>query len=212
VPIVAFSQLTPQQVHQRVAGFARRYVADWEEWLATPTEGRVAKFGSILRKWQATRPYTMRRSRDEGRHDPPFLEDLIAQAQPHLDLVSDLTVRDVQGIGPPQEEAIRGLWTVFRHLSLERPASCVGISKAVLLLTDGRIGPSLDSRVRAGLRIEHVGSSREWIAVLVEVSQDLRAFEQRTGTSLREAVPQEFRHLEEGRLCDMVFGPRERRT
>jgi len=212
VPIVALSQLTPQQVHERVAGFARRYVADWEEWLATPTESRVAKLGSILRKWQATRPYTMRRSRDAGRHDPPFLEDLIAQAQPYLDRISDLTMRDLQDIGPAQEGAMRGLWRVFRHLSLERPASCVGISKAVLLLTDGRIGPSLDSRVRAGLRIERVDSAREWIALLLEVSQDLRAFEQRNRTSLREVVPQEFSHLEEGRLCDMVFGPRERRA
>jgi hypothetical protein len=210
MPITALSALTPQQVHQRVAGFARRYVADWEAWLATPGEDRVHKFGSILRKWQATRPYTMRRPRGEGKHDPPFLEDLIAQARPHLGLIRGLTIRDVRNMGSPEEQAVRGLWSVFRHLAVERPASCVGISKAVLLLTDGRIGPSLDSRVRAGLRIERVDRAADWIAVLVEVSQDILAYEQRHGTSLHESVPEAFGHLEEGRLCDMVFGPRER--
>jgi hypothetical protein len=211
LPIAALSTLTPEQVHDRVAGYARRYVVDWDEWLATPAEDRIAAFGRTLRKWQATRPYRMRRPRDEADHDPPYLEDLVAQAQPHLDLIRDLTVRTMVDIEPLQQRAMRELWLTFRHLSLDRPASCVGISKAVLLLTDGRIGPSLDSRVRAGLGIERVTSASEWVEVLVGVSQDLRAFERANGLSLREAVPEAFRHLGEGRLCDMAFGPRERR-
>ncbi|MFN2228667.1 MAG: hypothetical protein ACK2VA_02760 [Anaerolineae bacterium] len=211
LPIEALSRLTPQQVHDRVAGYARRYVVDWDEWLATPVEDRIPVFGRIMRKWQATRPYVMRRPRAEAEHDPPYLEDLIAEAQPHLDLVGDLTVRTLVNVEPLQQSALRELWLLFRRLSLDRPASCVGISKAVLLLTDGRIGPSLDSRVRAGLEIEHVTSAAEWVEVLVGVSLDIRAFERTNGISLREAVPQAFRHLGEGRLCDMAFGPRERR-
>lgn len=210
VPISVLSEMTPQWVHHRVAGFAQRYVADWEAWLATPSEDRVDKFGHILRKWQATRPYRMRRPRDEGKHDPPYLEDLIAQARPHLDMVRDLTVRDLHSMGPAGVEALRGLWSTFRHLSLERPASCVGVSKAVLLLTDGRIGPSLDSRVRAGMGIDRVDLGSEWVTVLGEVSRDLLAFERKNGIALRDAVPEEFRHLEDGRLCDMIFGPRGR--
>jgi hypothetical protein len=193
-----------------VAGFAQRYVADWEAWLATPAAEKARTFGSILRKWQATRPYTMRRPRDEGQHDPPFLEDLIERARPDLDLVGDLTVGAFERIDPQEEQALRSLWSTFRHLSIERPASCVGITKAVLLLTDGRIGPSLDSRVRAGLHIPRIDSAREWVTVLTEISQDIRAFERANNTSLREAVPETFSHLGPGRLCDMVYGPRER--
>ena len=114
-------------------------------------------------------------------------------------------------VSGPAETRSGGLWSTFRRLSIERPASCVGISKAVLLLTDGRIGPSLDSRVRAGMRIERFDLAGEWLTVLTGVSEDIRAFAQATGMSIQDAAPEAFRHLAPGRLYDMAFGPRERR-
>jgi hypothetical protein len=121
--ITVISKMNPEQVSQAAAGFARRYADDWEAWLNTPASDRTARFGHILRKWQATRPYAMRRTRDEKRHDLPFLEDLIAQAKPHLDAISDLPVGDLWEIGPQQEEALRGLRSaVTSALLRKRPA------------------------------------------------------------------------------------------
>lgn len=87
-----------------------------------------------------------------------------------------------------------------------RPASCVGISKAVLLLTDGRIGPALDSQVRTWLGISKPKTAAAWIGVLEGVSEDIAEFEARNGP-LRDAVPARFAHLAYGRLYDMAFGP-----
>ena len=43
-------------------------------------------------------------------------------------------------------------------------ASCVGITKAVMLLTDGRIGPALDSQVRLNLGVAKPINAEEWIS------------------------------------------------
>jgi len=209
MPIQVVSRLTPEQVRQEVMGFARRHVDDWDDWLTTPAEHRARKFGVILRKWQATRPCRMRRTRDEARHSPPYLEELIEQAQPHLELSEDVTLSTIADMGSVQRDALCRLWQIFEQLSVERPAMCVGITKAVLLLTDGRIGPAFDSQVRTRLGIGHIRDPKEWIAHLAEISLDLRGFACKYGVSVHEAVPLEFRHLEEGRVYDMVLGPRE---
>jgi hypothetical protein len=80
-------------------------------------------FGRILRKWQAGRPSTMHRTRIEARHKPPFLEDLIEQAELHLHLLRDVTLPNIKSIEPPQREALHSLWHIFKKLTLERPAS-----------------------------------------------------------------------------------------
>jgi hypothetical protein len=151
----------------------------------------------------------MRRTRDEAEHSPPFVEDLMAQAQPHLDQLQDVTLLSIGTITPSQRKALHGLWYVFRRLASRGSASCVGITKAVLLLTNGRIGPAFDSTVRRQLGIDHVVDPEEWIMTLVEISLDIRAFELKYGVSFIEAMPSEFQHLQVGRLCDMVLGPRE---
>ena len=203
------SEMTPEQVSRAVDGFAKRYVDDWEDWLSTPPRDRAAEFGRILRKWQATRPYTMRRTRGEARHGPPFLEDLIAQAEPYLCLIRDVTLSNVMDIEPQQRDALCALWHVFRALCLERPASDVGITKAVLLLTNGRIGPAFDSTARDRLGIGRISRPEDWVVVLDEIGSDIRDFELEHSVPLRSAVPREFGHLELGRLYDMVIGPRE---
>jgi hypothetical protein len=45
-------------------------------------------------------------------------------------------------------DALRGLWGNFTRLTATGEASCVGITKSILLVTDGRIGPAFDSTVR----------------------------------------------------------------
>ena len=206
------SEMTPRELAQAVGGFRKTYVSDWEEWLNTPASDEVRKFASILRKWQATRPHRLRSTREEAEHEAPFLDDLVEWAQPHLAAVEGITLASIHAVQPPQCNAMDELWSIFTQLPVSGSATCVGISKAILLLTNGRIGPAFDSNVRKRLRIDHIKSPRDWIAVLAQIGSDVRSFERRWGVPLSEAVPPQFRHLEAGRLYDMALGPRESGT
>jgi hypothetical protein len=88
----------------------------------------------------------------------------------------------------------------------------VGISKAVLLLTEGRVGPAFDSEVRKNLVTGDISSPESWITNLGNVIKDVVLFERLNHCSLEEAVPEEYRGVPYGRLYDMVFGPRDKRV
>jgi hypothetical protein len=189
--------------------FAPRYLRDWDEWLAAAPPARPELFGRILRRWQATRPLAMRRIAREAKHEPPYLDDLFESASSPtgaLAVLGDLTVLDVASRTYQQDKALKNLWDLFSGLTTTQSASCVGISKAVLLLTDGRVGPALDSQVRTWLGISKPTTAAAWIGVLEGVGEDIAEFEARNGP-FRDAVPARFAHLAYGRLYDMAFGP-----
>jgi hypothetical protein len=200
---------TPGEVAAALDRFAPRYLKDWDEWLAAPAASRPGLFGRILRRWQATRPLAMRRVAAEATHEPPFLDDLVELASSPtgpVHVLNDLTVLDVASRTYQQDKALRALWDLFSGLTTTQSASCVGITKAVLLLTDGRIGPALDSQVRSALAINPPKTAADWIGVLEGVGEDIAEFEARN-RPLREVVPERFAHLAYGRLYDMAFGP-----
>ena len=198
--------MQPAEVRAGLDRFSRDYVTDWDAWLATEPADRPMMLGKILRRWQATRPYAMRRLRSERLHDPPYLEDLLARAEDPLLEVQDLSLASIQTRTPTQQVSMFRLWRVFADLTTTGSASCVGISKAVLLLTDGHIGPALDSFVRARLGVDKPANATGWLQILDAASADLLAYEALHGP-LADAAPPAYRHLASGRLYDMVFGP-----
>lgn len=117
-----------------------------------------------------------------------------------------MTVLDVASRTYQQDKALRAMWDSFSGLTTTQSASCVGITKAVLLLTDGRIGPALDSQVRTALAIKPPTTAAAWIGILEGVGEDIAEFEARN-RPLHEVVPARFAHLAYGRLYDMAFGP-----
>lgn len=149
----------------------------------------------------------MRRLRAEAEHGAPFLDDLLESATEPLLLLGDLTVLTVAHRTRQQDEAFTALWDVFSLLPTARHASCVGITKAVLLLTDGRIGPAFDSQVREKLRVGRPAMCGDWLHILQDIGEDIAAFESIHGP-LANAVPPRFAHLAYGRLYDMALGPR----
>jgi hypothetical protein len=207
VPINVLRGKTPQQVSADVQDFAQRYVRDWDAWLAAPAPCRPDLFGKILRKWQATRPAAMRRLRTQASHAPPFLDDLLAWATAPLATLGAVDVRSIRSRTTVQDNALRDLWHIFSQLLTRGTASCVGITKAVLLLTDGRLGPAFDSHVRKKVRVGPPATCAAWVAVLEEIADDIVAFEAAHGP-LARAVPCQFAHLGYGRLYDMALGPR----
>jgi GrpB-like predicted nucleotidyltransferase (UPF0157 family) len=133
---------------------------------------------------------------------------LLLEAAPHLEALGDLTLTDIALATSDQINTLHGLWATFSKLPQEGSASCVGITKAILLLTNGRIGPAFDSIVRKKLGLKtHLKSSEAWIDVLRRISEDILAFEKRHGTKLTQVVPDQLATYQVGRLYDMVLGP-----
>lgn len=205
VGVVALRSMRAAEVSAAISTFDPAYVRDWDEWLRRDED--IQLFGQILRRWQAARPYSPRWPRRTARHGPPFLEDLVKEASPALTTIRDLRVVDIASRPEATERALEHLWDVFTNLAIERPASEVGITKAVLLLTRGRIGPAMDSEVRRAIGVPRMRSYEEWLAVLDHVAEDIAEFEAREGP-LNKAVPARFSRLEYGRLYDMVMGPK----
>jgi hypothetical protein len=207
VAVEAIRKKTPRQVRSAVNAFSVRYVEDWDAWVCAHRDARPELFGRILRKWQATRPVAMRRLRAEAEHRPPFLDDLLKSAAEPLRALGRLTVLTVAHRTPEQDDALTALWTIFSRLPTSGAASCVGITKAILLLTDGRIGPAFDSQVRNKLGVGRPATCREWLQTLQDVGEDIAVFESSHGR-LTKAVPARFAQLAYGRLYDMALGPR----
>jgi hypothetical protein len=207
VTVIGIRNKTAMQVRTDINGFADRYVKDWEAWIATDLDMRPNLFGRILRKWQATRPIAMRRLQCEAKHKAPYLEDLLEQAAEPLRALRDLTVMTIANRTPAQSDALSTLWTIFSQLPQSGLSSSVGITKALLLLTDGRIGPAFDSQVRKKLGIGRLSTSVEWLRTLQDIGDDIASFELVNGP-LTEAVPTRFARIAYGRLYDMALGPR----
>jgi len=200
---------TPTEVLRAVSGFAMKYTHDWDLWLAVAPAERSAVFAKTLGRWQAVRPKALRRIRARSHeHRSPYIEDLLESAEPNLETLEGFFVGRAAALTSRERRALSRLWSLFEKLPQRGHASCVGITKAVLLLSDGRIGPALDSRVRRQLRRNHIESPSDWADLLDDVSNDIRAFEARSGKTLARSVPRRFSALASGRLYDMALGPR----
>lgn len=209
------ANLTIEQFQARIRRFDQSYVQDWDQWCNSFTCGNdvAIQFGRVLRRWQACRPNRMRRARSEGGHEAPFLEDLIDEASPHIQTLQQFDIRTDASFTTDVNTTLSRLWGIFQDLSYHGRArngraGIVGISKATLLLTEGRIGPALDSNVRNHLGIQEPKNILEWISALKLVSRDIQRFESKNATTLQQAAPQQFTQLHCGRIYDMALGPR----
>jgi hypothetical protein len=205
---------TVTRLRNRIDGFPDRYVQHWAEWLASSPEDRPHLLGHILRCWQACRPNRMRRAAIDATHPGPFIEDLIQQSQTDLDQLDSFDIAGQNPLTPATCDALRNLWAIWRHLSYHGrvrhgQAGIVGISKAVMLLTDGSVGPAFDREVRRTVSIRRIGCAEEWLDALHFVNTDIRNFSRRQRTSFVTCAPDHYADLPAGRLYDMALGPRE---
>lgn len=210
--MAGIKNLTVKEFEARINRFDGTYVHDWDSWLKVPPEQQAARFGLVLRKWQACRPNRMRRTRSEQIHEPPYLEDLIAEANHYLRILDDFELHLSESFSRDKTHALSELWRIFQHLpyqgrALNGLASVTGISKAVLLLTMGRVGPALDSTVRANLNVGKILTADQWIDVLKIVNEDVQLFEAKNGITLTMAAPKWSQRLNSGRIYDMALGP-----
>lgn len=208
------ANLNIEGLQERINRFALQYVDDWNCWLNTQPEARPRQLGIVLRRWQACRPNRMRRTQAENLHGAPYLEELINQAAQHIDVLQNFDIRNNDSFSNKNCEALTELWGIFQNLSYHGRArnglaGVVGISKAILLLTDGRVGPAFDSEVRGHLGTGNIANANEWINALHTASQDIQEFETNNQTTLQQATPHRYAGLQSGRIYDMALGPGE---
>lgn len=206
---------TPARVRARLAGFASEYREDWNRWLDTratnPINGDAAikEFKRILGNWQAVRPLRLARL-GQPISGTRTLQSVLDEAALIVGTLREFTVRDMHSLPPDARGALVHLWRLFASSLCDNgEATCVGITKAVMLVTDGRIGPAFDSRVRHALGIAAPKDSGEWIVALEQVAADLRAFESRHHVRLDDLDVQSPIPVAVGRAYDMAAGPRE---
>jgi hypothetical protein len=206
---------TVDQFQARINAFPERYVKHWESWIKSAPAGPdcAELLGEILRNWQACRPNEMRRDKASAGHESPFLEDLILSATTDLAAMSAFDISDKSAFSVANQARLTNLWTIFRDLAhagkaYKGKAGAVGISKAVLLLSRGHIGPAFDKEVRDSLGLSEIDNSVHWIDALKRVNQDIRQFEKKNSTTILKAAPIRFAGIPTGRLYDMALGPR----
>lgn len=194
----------------RIARFRPRYVRHWTEWLATPDAERASALKRTLGRWQACRGNSLRPVAD--------IQTLLDDARPHITALAGFELRRVSSFDRRALAALGALWALFQRLSYARPnpdrkrpaprggvAGAVGISKAALLVTDGRVGPAFDSQVCRKLRVGAISNAEDWIAAMRFVSEDIASFESKNGMTLQDAAG--LPRIQSGRIYDMALGP-----
>jgi hypothetical protein len=165
----------------------------------------------VLQRWQAVRSRikgrVVRRCRLGGGNVELFIDDLLKESRPFVEELGNFSLREASAPTSRQERALKFLWEIFRALPSSGTANAVGITKAVKLVTLGRIGPALDTVVRERLSISEPRSAEEWVATLRAISADLSRFERRHRLKLESLVEDEWQPIAVGRAYDMVAGP-----
>ncbi len=148
---------------------------------------------------------------------PPISENLIVQSNQYIQALQNFDLRCPAALNGRVCRALEQLWNIFRNLSYRSQgprnvrngfAGIVGISKAVLLLTEGLVGPAFDKNVKSNLKISEPENAQQWFDSLQKVAKDISSFEAKNQCTLQKATPPAFAGLHSGRIYDMALGPR----
>jgi hypothetical protein len=208
--VVFLRRMNPAQVRLRFEGFDLSYADDWQSWLDTLDRNQLGsepiamEFERIMKRWNALRPRAILRCRAHSIGDGPYLDDIISRADKLAHDLQAISVREIRGRTAAQTETLMKLWHLFARLPQKGICGAVGITKAVMLLTSGWIGPALDSHVRASLAVDQPLDPQEWLEILQAVAEDIEAFELEHSIALEQLVPRPLGPVAIGRAYDMV--------
>jgi hypothetical protein len=197
-----------EEVKRLIEGFSHRYVADLNNFALTIeqysfTSPQAANhLNKLLRKWRGCRPKSARKDR------LPLLKLL----DKDFKSISQIDLRNFRHISPFERITISRIWSELQNQICDvKKSTAVAPSKAMLILTNGRLGPALDSNVRKSLKLPKVLSPDDYISLLNAISEDIAVFEQvNAPVILEDLVPIEWQPVFVGRAYDMAIGPRDK--
>jgi hypothetical protein len=198
-----------EEVRALISGFARSYCYDLHHFANTNSEYGLASheaamaLADLLKKWTACRPVSI--STDLQ----PILKDL----ETEFTMISGLDLRNLRNASANEKGAIDHIWSKLTN-ELCKPKKLTGVapSKAMLIITNGRLGPALDSRARAvlGLSSDNIVTGVQYRTILEAISEDLLIFEETISPiRIETLVPKHWQPVLVGRAYDMVAGPRD---
>jgi hypothetical protein len=198
-----------EEVKQLIEGFSHRYVADLNNFALTIeqysfTSPQTANhLNKLLRKWSGCRPKSARKDRLH----------LLKLLDTDLKSISHVDLRNIQNISPYERLAISRIWSQLQTQICDAPKStAVAPSKAMLILTNGRLGPALDSNARKTLKLPKTLNPDEYLSFLCAISEDIAAFEKiNAPVILEDLVPKKWQPVFIGRVYDMAIGPRHKK-
>jgi hypothetical protein len=197
-----------EEIKKLLESFSKKYAWDWKEWIWTLenytfVSSEVAKkFGEILRKWQAGRPRTI--SSDET------LLTVLDKTSKILSQTPEFNLRDITSSNTQIKDVLKSLWNIFKKdLTIEQNTTNVGVTKAIMLLTRGKIGPAFDSNASRNLNY-YISSFDEYYRGIQEIADDISKFEYKENVHLEDLVPDKWKPLNIGRAYDMLIGPKDK--
>lgn len=194
-----------KEIRSLIQNFSFRYIHDVKNFSVTASEyGLISLEASenlikLLKKWQACRPSSVQ-------EDVLSILKSIHEDYKTIELID---LRNICYATPNEITAITRIWsTLVGKLCFNRTIAEVAASKTFLIITNGRIGPALDSNARRVLNIPRIQKSEDYISLLLAISEDIAAFENSNKIQLEDLVPKEWHPIFIGRVYDMIVGPK----
>lgn len=188
--------------------FSKKYAGDWKCWINTLqrypfVSPEVAKkFGEILRRWQAGRPRKI--SSDDK------LLSILNQTKRILSQTTKINLREIFLSDTKIKGVLESLWNLFKNdLTEQKNTTGVGVTKAIMLVTEGNIGPAFDSNVCFNLNYYIHNSFESYYMGLQEIAEDIYKFENKENVHLEDLIPEQWKPVNIGRAYDMLVGPRD---
>jgi len=196
-----------EEVRDLIQGFSFRYVTDLNDFAKSSKQyGFISPetaehLHQLLRKWQACRPSSVNKD----------LLPLLMELDADLTTIATIDLRNIRHASSKQREAIARIWsTLINQICENRQLAEVATSKTILILTNGRLGPALDSKVRDTLSISRIQNSDDYFDFLLAISEDIAIFEEKSSPiHLEDLISEECHPVAVGRAYDMAAGPRD---
>ena len=178
-----------EEVAGLIQGFSLRYVKDLNDFaMVTKQYGLISsqaakKLRRLIGKWAACRP-------DKVNTD--FLP-LLTELDADLTTIATIDLRSVRHASSNERDAIGRIWSVLINQTCNKQLAEIAASKAILILTNGRLGPGLDSNARTMLKLQRIYRSDDYLTLLFVISEDIAAFEKvNSPILLEDLVPKKW--------------------
>ncbi len=151
-----------KEIRTLIQNFSSRYIQDVKNFSNIASEyGLISPEASenlirLLKKWQACRPSSVQ-------EDVLSILKSIHEDYKTIELID---LRNICYATPKEIAAISRIWSILvGKICSNRTIAEVAASKTFLIITNGRIGPALDSNARIVMNLPRIQTSEDYISL-----------------------------------------------